>query len=87
MTTPLVERLKDEHNQTETRCRIMCRESADRIERLEKALRESIKTCRHCGGGGSVEKRRYDAASDEMEWDGYEACGSCRDARKALEET
>ena len=37
--TDIVEKLRNEHKETETRCRIMCLDAADEIERLRSALR------------------------------------------------
>lgn len=37
--TDIVEKLRNEHKETETRCCIMCLDAADEIERLRSALR------------------------------------------------
>jgi len=61
--------------------------SHERVAALEAAMREAVKMCGACGGTGNVERRTYDAASDEMEYDGFTTCTQCKAARKALEGT
>lgn len=50
---------------------------------LLAACKAMLPLCR-CGGTGHLERRKYDAASGEMEWDGFDDCPHCKAARNAI---